>query len=137
MTSDGTPITCDPIETVLQALEQQDAVAAASAFAPDGRLVDPQFPAPTYRGRERVREALEWSLTNLAAKPAFEIRHLLEDDGTCALEVESRRAGSGAASGRSRKAFFVEVGDDGITHWRTYLSRAPDEVSRTGGEPIR
>lgn len=107
MPFDGTPITSDPIETVLQALEQRDAVAAASAFAPDGRLVDPQFPASEYRGRERVRAALEWSLTNLAAQPGFEIRLFLEVAGTCELEVESRRAGGAVrpfAEGVRRRA---------------------------------
>lgn len=144
MTVDEDPISCEPVETALEALEKRDAVAAASAFAADGRFVDPQFPEAEYRGQERVREALEWALTNLSRQPEFEIRHFLEREGTCALEVEARHVGAddgpvGADDGtvRSRKAYFVEVGDDGITRWRTYLPYAPDGASHSGHEVIR
>lgn len=135
MTADENPITCEPIETALRALEKQDAVAAASAFAADGRFVDPQFPDTEYRGQERVREALEWALTNIGRRPEFEIRLFLEHEGTCALEVESRQVRPDDSSVRSRKAFFVEVGADGITRWRTYLSYTPDDGARPGHGP--
>lgn len=155
MTVDEDPISCEPVETALQALEKRDAVAAASAFAVDGRFVDPQFPETEYRGQERVREALEWALTNLVRQPEFEIRHFLEAEGTYALEVEARHAGGddgpdagtvgpdagtvGAEAGTigTRKAYFVDVADDGITCWRTYHSYASDEGSRPGHEVIR
>lgn len=131
MTVDENPISCEPIETAMRALEKRDAVAAASTFAADGRLIDPQFPETEYRGQERIREALEWALTNLERQPEFEIRHFLEHGGTCAFEVEARQVGPDDPTGRARKAYFVDVGDDGIDRWRTYLSDAPDESSRT------
>lgn len=137
MTAHENPTSCDPIQTALRALEKRDAVAAASAFAADGRLVDPQFPEGEYRGQEQVRTALEWALTNLVRQPEFEIRHFLEQEGTCALEVEAREVGSDDPAVRSRKAYFVEVGDDGITRWRSYLPYAPDEASRAGHGILR
>lgn len=148
MTVDEDLISCEPVETALQALEKRDAVAAASAFAVDGRFVDPQFPEAEYRGQERVRQALEWALTNLLRQPEFEIRHFLEAEGTCALEVEARHAGGddgpdagtvGADAGTvgARKAYFVDVADDGITCWRTYHAYTSDEASRSGHEVIR
>lgn len=126
MTSEENPITREPIETALRALEKRDAVAAARAFAADGRLVDPQFPDPEYRGREPIRRALEWALANVVDQPEFTIRHFLEHEGTCALEVETRLVGTDGSTVECRQAYVVELGVEGIAHWRTYLPFAPE-----------
>lgn len=125
-----------PVETALNALENRDAVAAASMFAMNGRLVDSQFPKREYRGQESIREALGWALTNLVAEPTFTIRHCLEHEETCALEVETRANRSDGSSVKTTKAFIVEIGDEGITHWRTYLPIAPHELTTSSGDMI-
>lgn len=136
MTTDSNPISDDPIETALRALEKRDAVAAASAFAPDGRFVDPRFPDPEYRGRESIREALEWALTNLVdGDLEFAIRRFLAHDGTYALEVETRQVRPDDSTLETPKAFVVEVADSGIERWWTYLPSASPDGHRDESTP--
>lgn len=135
MTTDTSPNTENPVETALDALETWDAVAAAGTFAMDGRLVDPQYPEREYRGRESIREALEWALTNCVTEPTFTIRHRLEHEGTCALEVETR-CDWDEGSSVTKMAFVVEIGDGDITHWRTYLPFEPPERTTSEVEEI-
>ena len=87
--ADENTFTRDQIEDVLTAFEDRDPVAASDVYAEDGVFIDPHYPEPEYRGREEIREALEWALENIVEQPGLTIRNVWEDDGTFAVEVDT------------------------------------------------
>lgn len=126
MTTDQDATARERVETALNALEKRDAVAAASTFAEDGEFVHPLYPATRYSGRETIRGALEWALANVADHPRFTIRYFLARGGTCAVEVETRCVAKDGREVELPQVFLVEVGEEGIAHWRTYLPFPPE-----------
>lgn len=126
MTTDQDATTRERVETALKALEKRDAVAAASTFAEDGEFVHPQYPDSRYTGRETIRRALEWALANVVDHPRFTIRYFLARGGTCAVEVETRYVAKDGTDVEYPQVFLVEVGEEGITRWRSYLPFPPE-----------
>lgn len=125
MTAHESPNPTKPVDTVLKALEKEDAVAAASAYAEDAVFIDPRYPEPEYRGRETIREAFEWGLTNVLDAPEYTVRNYLETGGTCAVEVHAGDAEAVGQDGEHPRVFVVDFYADGITRWRTYLPFPP------------
>jgi uncharacterized protein (TIGR02246 family) len=119
--------TRDRIETALKAFENRDAAAAASAYAENGVFVDPHYPEPEYRGREAIREALEWALANAVERPGFTVRNVVEEGDACAVEVDTHHVATDGSEREFPQVFVVEGGPDGIARWRTYLPFPPDE----------
>lgn len=120
MTIDTSPDIEIAVEPALDALEDRDAVAAASTFATNGQVVDPQSPEREYRAQELGRAALEWALTNPVTERALTNRRCLEHEETCVLAVESRSDRSDGSPRKTTTASVVEIGDEGITNWGTY-----------------
>lgn len=113
------------IETVLRALEAADAVAAASAYTEEAVFVDPRYPDSQYRGREAIREAFEWGLTNGLHGPEYAIRHHSRAGGTAVVEGDVVDTGTEEEGAAFPRVFVVELGEAGITHWRSYLPFPP------------
>lgn len=116
----------DVVTTALRALEKRDAAAAASTFAADGVLVDPQYPQSEYHGRETVRRAFERGLADVAERPQFAVRRFLAAAGICAVEVDTDHATRADSDGEASQVFVVDVTDEGIARWRTYHDCSPE-----------
>lgn len=110
----------------LKAFEARDAVAAASAYADDGVFIDPHYPEDEYRGRETIREALDWALTNLVDQPGFTVRTFVSEDDTCAVEVDTHHITKDGSELEFSQVFVVEGGPEGIERWQTYLPFPPE-----------
>lgn len=126
MTTDANHSTRDRINTALQAFENRDAVAAASTYVEDGVFIDPHYPEPEYHGRETIREAFEWALTNLVDQPGFTVRNVVREGDTCAVEVDTHHVAKDGSVQEFPQIFIVEGSQAGITRWRTYLPFPPE-----------
>jgi ketosteroid isomerase-like protein len=126
MTADKKPGPRDPIDTVLRALEKKDAVAAASAYAEDAVFVDPRYPESEYRGRETIREAFEWALTNSRNRPEYTTRNHLEAQQTSIIEVDARHTGTDRSDGEFPRVFVAGGRPSGTTGWAATLGSPSD-----------
>lgn len=125
MTTEKNRSTRDLIETTLLALENKDAVAAASTYAEDGVFIDPRYPESEYSGRETILRAFEWALTNFMEQPGFRVRTVVVEGDTCAVEVDTHHVATDGSEWEFPQVFVVDGGPGGISRWRTYLPFAP------------
>lgn len=126
MTTDNDLTTRDRIDKTLNAFEKRDAAAAASMYAENGVFIDPHYPEPEYRGREAIRKALEWALTNIVERPGFTVRNIVAEGDTCAVEVDTHHITTDGSEREFPQVFIVEGGIDGIRRWQTYLPFPPE-----------
>lgn len=126
MTAEDRTTTCDQIKKTLNAFENRDTVAAASVWAEDGTFIDPHYPESEYHGRETIRGALDWALTNLVEQPGFTVRNVVTEGDVCAVEVDTHHVMKDGSEREFPQVFIVEGGEEGITRWRTYLPFPPE-----------
>jgi len=119
--------TRERIESALKAFESRDTAAAASAYAEDGVFIDPRYPAVEYRGRESIREAFEWALTNVVDHAEFSVRNAVGTGDDYAIEVDTHYVAKDGTEREYPQVFVVEGSEAGITRWQTYLPFPPDE----------
>ncbi|NHN46582.1 nuclear transport factor 2 family protein [Halostella sp. JP-L12] len=127
MTVEPNKNTRERIENALRAFENSDAAAAASTYAENGVFIDPHYPASEYQGREAIREAFEWALTNIVEQPGFSVRNSIGAGDTYAIEVDTHHVAKDGSKREFPQVFVVEGDETGITRWRTYLPFPPDE----------
>lgn len=118
-------LTRERIEGVLRAFEAGDTVTASEFWAEDGVFIDPHYPEPEYCGPEEVRLALDWALENVVERPRLDIRKVWEDDGTFAVEADTRHTMQDGTEVDFPQVFVVEGEDGRVTRWQSYLPFPP------------
>lgn len=66
-------------------------------------------------------------LENVVAQPEFTIRHVWEDAGTFAVEVDTNHTMQDGTEADFPQVFVVETDDGQVTRWQSYLPFSPPD----------
>lgn len=121
------PFAREHIDAILAAFERGDTDTVSDYYAEDGVFIDPHYPQAAYRGRDEVREALEWALEHVVERPGLTVRRVWENDSSFAVEVDTHHLLQDDTATDFPQVFIIDTEDGYVRKWRSYLPFPPPE----------
>jgi ketosteroid isomerase-like protein len=109
---------------LLEALSAKDGDAALAVLDENVTLYDPHYPTPLMTGHAAIRSANEYAF-GLFKQMRWTVLRAWENENSAVIEADTAHELPDGSLVTPKQVFVVDVANDKITNWRTYVPYPP------------